>query len=231
MPKFDTPAQLFEVLSAPMGDLIASVGRSVAVAQEAIDRQSIDNFKIIYDEGNAALEEFRSLGYRPSWYHYREVEAELMVALTVSGETESSEQSTFRSRVVRLYGAPVDASYGGKYNFDIKASSRIKFAVVPIPPPEGAAEMLFAPDLMDKNVGEAREVLSELGIQLAFAEGTTQITEGSEIEGQQPLPGHIFDGWIYFSSNAEITSSVVPPQNRGSAIFTSVCRLRVRDRI
>lgn len=194
MPKFDTPSDVFEVLSAPMGDLISSVGRSVAEAQQAIDHQSIENFKAIYEEGEEALSELAQLGYRPNWYHFPEVNAEITVALTVSGTSESQSSSTsgaLQSSSYRIFGAPIDATYKGRFDYDLRASSRVKFKIIPIPPPGAAEEMQIAPSVVGKSVAEARVILEDLQITFAFEASTTTVTDASEISEQLPSAGGI----------------------------------------
>ena len=86
-----------EALSVPFGDLIASVGRGVADAQREMDFASFALLQEIYrDEG--PLRELQRIGYRPNWYHIPEVEGELQVALTISGEETRSASSSAATR-------------------------------------------------------------------------------------------------------------------------------------
>lgn len=169
MPSFQDPRALLETLSAPLGEIIASVGRGVADAQRSLDAQTIENFQSIYADGDvAAFEALRSIGYRPTWYHIPEVTAELNIALSVSGAVESQPSGGAASAPLtprlRVYAAPVDAGYTSKYNYDLKASSSVKFRIVPVPPSPAAEALRVVPALVGLPWSAARALLAQLDV-------------------------------------------------------------------
>jgi len=177
---FDSPARLLDTLSAPLGDLIASVGRGIADAQRALDAQTIENFKDIHSSGSDAFKALRELGYQPTWYQIPEATAEISIALTLSGEASSvpGQPSSMMPNVSRLrvYGAPVDAGYASRYNYEVRASSTLKFRIVPVPPSTQASGMKIVPNVVGKSYKEARELLEQLGIGYAAEETATDET-------------------------------------------------------
>ena len=193
---FRSSLQTMEALSAPMGDLIASVGRSIAEAQRALDLQSIENFLLIYREGGEVLQELREIGYQPTWYQIPEANAELVIALTVTGEGSDALVATggVRSRRMRIYGAPMNGGYTGRYNYEISATSKINFRVVPIPPPAPAEEMRVAPEVIGATIAAARTGLATAQIELLFAADTESIENEAVITAQQPAPGDVVSG-------------------------------------
>lgn len=158
--------ELLDVLSAPLGDLIASVGRGVADAQRALDAASMEALREIYGSDEEVLRGLQAIGYRPTWYHIPEAESEIQIALSVSG-TEATAPGggglTPRTSI-KLYAAPVDAGYTSRYNFSLTASSRLKFRVVPVPPSSAAEVIRVVPSLVGLQLGEARARLTLLGI-------------------------------------------------------------------
>lgn len=199
------PGDLEEVtrsLSAPLGDLIAAVGRGVAEAQQALDRQALETFKAVYNLGDASYSELRQIGYQPTWYRIPEVTAELYVSLSASGEERLRvggpaapavqpvlpEQAQGR---IQLYATPVDASYSNTYNYNLKASSLIKFRIVPVPPAPQAEGLQVVPDLVGMTYDEARAVLDQLRITHTLADAGYRAKGDEPVEAIEPKPGSL----------------------------------------
>ena len=177
-----------EALSVPFGDLIASVGRGVADAQREMDFASFALLQEIYrDEG--PLRELQRIGYRPNWYHIPEVEGELQIALTISGEEtrQASSSAVTRAAALRLYATPVDAGYTSRFGFTLQATSKIKFRIVPVPPSSAAEAIQVMPALVGLTRAEAAARLSLLGIDITLPAGADTAT----VATQQPAPGSI----------------------------------------
>lgn len=191
MPSFDD-SDLMDALSAPVGNLISSVGRSVAQAQLEMDRASITALQELYGSDEDIARMLQNLGYRPTWYHIPEVDTELTVALTVTGErTEQgggTPGATAARAPVKMYAAPVDATYTNKYGFELKASSRVRFKVVPVPPSVAAEQMLVVPQLVGMSLEDARRLLMQLNIPMA--EPSTD-DDAAVVEGQEPAAGSV----------------------------------------
>ena len=129
---------LLDVLSAPLGDLIASVGRGIADAQRALDSASMAALREIYGSNEDLFRELQAIGYRPTWYHIPEAEGDIQIALSVTGaETATPGAGSVSTRAkIKLYAAPVDAGYSSRYNFAVTASSRAE-----VPRRAGAAKL------------------------------------------------------------------------------------------
>lgn len=179
----DDPLRYLQALSAPMGDLIASVGRGVAEAQQALDMGSLGALLQIYgdpDTTDETLALLREIDYRPTFYAIPEVTSELSVALTITGQASStaplasaSTASTSLASAApaaaaiaarsdlapRLFVAPVDASYQNRYGFDLRATSSIKFKIVPVPPPTQVEQLRVVPNLVDRTFSQTRTLL------------------------------------------------------------------------
>jgi len=106
-------------LAVPLGDLIASIGRSVADAQLMIDSRVLEHFSAIYDQGVDAFEPLRAIRYQPTWYQIAEASAQLSVVLSVTGSD--------------VQAAPVDANYQSRFNYRRESASSLKFRIVPVP--------------------------------------------------------------------------------------------------
>ena len=187
---------LTDALSAPIGDLIASVGQSMADAQRDLDAATIENFKTIHKEGEHAFNALREIGYQPTWYQIPEVSAEVNMALTVSGTNEetgkkgtSATQSKGR---IRLYGMPVDATFTNKYGFEYQAASKINFRIVPIPPSAEAEGMKVAPRIIGLSYEMAEQRLQELSINYRLHDDSPQKPKPTAlIKSQSVEPGEI----------------------------------------
>lgn len=155
-----------EALSAPLGELISSVGRGVAEAQRELDAATIERIRELYASDEDLAVELQRIGYRPTWYHIPEAEAEIAVALSITSE----ERSEGRPRL-KMYGAPLDASYTNRFSYSLTAQSRLKFRVVPVPPSPQAEALVVVPAVVGKTVAEARALLSAIGVPHRFPDG------------------------------------------------------------
>jgi hypothetical protein len=128
-----------DALDAPLGQLIAAIGRSVADAQRTLDGRAIEHFGAIYDQSSSAFEPLRAIGYQPTWYQIREASAEIRLAISLGRAQGGPGADPARPR--ELHGAPVDAGYQSRFNYRRDTASSLKFRIVPVPPP-AAAELL-----------------------------------------------------------------------------------------
>jgi len=183
------PKAVLDALSVPFGDLIASVGRGVADAQRAMDAASIAALQEVYSEPNGLYQELQRIGYRPNWYHIPEVEGEIQVALTVSGQdtrnTSSAASAPGPARAIKLYATPVDAGYASRFGFSLQATSSVKFRIVPVPPSSQAEAMQVMPALVGLTLAEARARLTLLGIAATLPNEADSVT----VATQEPSPG------------------------------------------
>lgn len=188
----DRPDQLIDTLSAPLGDLIAEVGRSVAEAQRAMDAATIENVRALATASPGDPQALlRQIGYQPTWYQIPEVTAELTVALTLSGSGESKGASPR----ARMLAAPVDATYASRFNYELKAASSVKFRIVPVPPSPAAERLRVAPVVVGLTFAAARERLGELDIRWAVADGQSP-EDATAVTAQQPAAGEFVTGAV-----------------------------------
>jgi hypothetical protein len=187
MATFQT-APLLDALSAPLGALIAAVGRGVAEAQREMDAASIAALQEIYASNQGLFLELQRIGYRPTWYHIPEVESDLQIALTVTGQETQGGAAATGSSPVRLYAAPVDAGYASRFNFSLQASSRVRFRIVPVPPSTAADTVRVVPALVGLTLGEARTRLLSLDIPATLPASTP---DTATVSAQTPAPGTV----------------------------------------
>lgn len=180
--------ELTEVLSAPLGDLIASVGRGVAQAQESMNAQALDGFRALQQGDSERLRDLQTLGYQPTWYRIPEVEAEMVMSLSISGKS-----SRRASGEATLYATPVDANFVNKFGYDLQASSKLNFRIVPVPPPPNSQEVRFVPSLEGKTFRQAQELLgaAELTWVAELDDGSpaTEALESDLVRTVEPAAG------------------------------------------
>lgn len=207
MARADDLAEITRALSAPLGELIAAVGRGVAEAQWALDQHTVDTFKAVYGGDEAAYKELRQLGYQPTWYRIPEVAAEIYVTLSASGEERlglgagasaanvpslpDGETSPGR---IQLYATPVDASYSNTYDYQLRACSQLKFRIVPVPASGQADGMKVVPKLDGMQYQAAQALLTQLGIPYQLADPYYEPQGHEKITDTAPKAGSILPG-------------------------------------
>lgn len=196
-----------DIGSAPLGDLIASVGRGVAEAQAALDAGSLQQTFDLYDQTDDVQKVLRDTGYRPTFYTIPETEGELKLSLTITGREAVrpspaktqiadaagvvSNAATFSrrnlSKTVNIYAAPVDGKYQNSYNFSSQISATVKFKIVAVPPSSAAEAARVVPDLTGMFVQDAQTLVDsfDLGLDPGEASPLSQIT------AQDLTPGNI----------------------------------------
>lgn len=183
-----------DALAAPLGDLIAAVGRGLSEAQESLDLGTAETLKRLYDGKDANMELLRRLGYQPTWYRIPELNAEITVSLSIGNQATQSGQGPVASAGasppgIRLYVAPLDANYTNRYEYDLQAASVIKFRIVPVPPSTQAAEMKVVPRLERVAWKDASRRLAQLGIP--FEVPSPPPRDDELVLGSEPGPGEL----------------------------------------
>jgi hypothetical protein len=182
--------QFSELLSGPLGELIASIGRGVGEAQAALDegslRQTLELYKIeseqeIKDkEKDASVEEIaiireetrlmqliRSIGYQPTFYVIPETEVEAKISLNLDiNNNQSTEQlRPYQIAKYRANATPLNANNVNQYNLNANAAATLKFKIVPVPSPSGVSEMRIMPMLVGREYNEVtRELIDSIGL-------------------------------------------------------------------
>lgn len=222
------PANLIhDVVAAPLGDVIASVGAGVAAAQHALDEASLAAVLDLYTESdNERIRLLQAIGYRPTFYALPETTGEVRVSLKLgngsAGTTgrgvrppainpTTSETSIVPARLglnllpAKLYATPVDAGYANQYGYTADVSATLTFKIVPIPPPQGADELRLVPDVTGRRADAAGAALEALGlmVRLVDADGAAIADAGDLVVSAQVPPGGVIS-----SIGAEVVLTV-----------------------
>ncbi len=204
-----------DVMAAPIGDIIASVGQGVAQAQEALDRASLAQVLAIYHDGDSEeLRLLQEIGYQPTFYALPDTTGEIQVALSISGQNNTAStaapatQPAVRSKALSLaerflprlpaakvYAAPVNADLTNRYGFQASAAAKIQFRIVPVPAPGRASEIRVVPALVGKLLEEAETLAARFALEVLAVdkngEPLTAPPANKKITGQVPEAGEI----------------------------------------
>jgi len=196
-------AQFSELLSSPLGDFIAAIGRGVGEAQAALDQGSLQAVLDIYNiddfenseitaEQAKLLEIIRSIGYQPTFYTIPETECEAQVSLALSITNQDSKGSNLENKgKSKIYATPINAGNVNKFGLTANASAKIKFKIVAVPPPAGLDEMRIVPNLINKvYTPELQALLESIGLILTIlpADVEYNTVKKYRIESQFPAP-------------------------------------------
>jgi hypothetical protein len=196
MAKPTSPNDVSDTLAAPLGDLIAAVGRGLAEAQQALDLATVETIKALQAGQSASLDVLRQLGYQPTWYRIPELHAEITLSLSIGSSTTTSGTGSADAQGqggqtgpgrIRLYGSTMDASYTNRYDYDLNAASVIKFRIVPVPPSTAAADLKVVPRLDRMLFKDARARLVSLGIP--FDVPAPPPRDDEVVQGTDPAAG------------------------------------------
>lgn len=179
-----------EIMAAPLGELISSIGKSVGEAQAALDAGSLAQTLEIYNSENKdeVLNMLKSIGYQPTFYVLPETEVEAQVSFAIaSNSTNSPSMSNDISRS-KIYATPMNAGNSNRFNLDVNAMAKLKFKIVPVPPPDGVSGLRIVPSLIEKSIAEAVKILNTLGLAYQLPAGILE-TSNTIIATQTPAPG------------------------------------------
>ncbi|MEH6565912.1 MAG: hypothetical protein V7756_11355 [Halopseudomonas sp.] len=202
-----------DVMAAPIGDIIASVGQGVAQAQEALDRASLAQILAIYHESDSdELKLLQEIGYQPTFYALPETTGEIQVALSISGQNNSAapapastaasskalslaERFLPRLPAARVYAAPVNADLTNRYGFQATAAAKIQFKIVPVPAPGRASEIRVVPGLTGKLLEEAEALAARFALEVLAVDKNGEPLPSppvnKKIAAQTPAAGEI----------------------------------------
>lgn len=155
-----------DIGAAPLGDLIASVGRGIAEAQAALDASSLEQCLALYTEQDDLTRIMRETGYRPTFYTIPETEGELTLSLTITGNQAAAKTDLVRRAATapRIYAAPVDGSYQNSYSFSSTVAAKVKFRIVAVPPPSGVEMARVVPTFIGLTLTEAKNLAAEFDL-------------------------------------------------------------------
>ncbi|AUC76452.1 hypothetical protein [Olleya sp. Bg11-27] len=197
--------QFSEILSGPLGELIASIGRGVGEAQAALDegslRQTLELYKIesqqdiegqegatsdeeavIINEERRLMQLIRSIGYQPTFYVIPETEVEAKVSLNmdITNNQSTNLQQPYQRSKYRANVTPLNANNINQYNLNANAAATLKFKIVPVPAPSGVAEKRIMPNLIDREYNEVtRELIESIGLNYKLDEVSGNLLEAN----------------------------------------------------
>jgi PASTA domain len=190
-----------DVLATPLGELISSIGAGVAEAQASLDAGSLAQTLAIYNSENKdqLTTLMREVGYQPTFYALpeTEVEAQISISLAVSDTYTANGAGLPQTNNIsktKIYATPGNASINNRYNLNVNAFSKIKFKIVPVPPPGESADIRVVPNLIGLTEAEAGIITTQLGLKYAIVPPIPAITPpatATTISAQTPAPGTI----------------------------------------
>ncbi|AEH61299.1 conserved hypothetical protein [Methanosalsum zhilinae DSM 4017] len=123
------------MLVSPLATILSEVGRSIAVTQRELDRNSINTqIELSSDEV------LKNYDLDATWYHIPEVDLELKMALTMKYEEERDSKNQLRGYRRVLSAAPLNASYVSTNSYAVEGSSVLKARIISIPPSSSKVE-------------------------------------------------------------------------------------------
>ena len=187
-----------ELLSSPLGELIASIGKGVGEAQAALDegslRQTLELYKLedvqklndrladaSAEERQEIVEEsrlaqlIRSVGYQPTFYAIPETEIEAKVSLNmnIQSNTPSINRKPHKLAKYRANVTPLNANNINQYNLNANAAATLKFKIVPVPPPSGVPEKRIMPNLIGREYNdETIAIIESIGLNYKLDEAS-----------------------------------------------------------
>jgi hypothetical protein len=137
-------AEVAELLSVPLEQLVTALGRGIGEAQSALDLHSIDIQRRIDEDPVLA-----QYGLQATWYQIPSTQLELKVAVVAQEPPRPPQAPTGppielvagveRPALPRLWAQPVNARYRNQFGYDVSAASTVSLTVVPVPPPNQAS--------------------------------------------------------------------------------------------
>ncbi|OKY78701.1 MAG: hypothetical protein BTN85_1198 [Candidatus Methanohalarchaeum thermophilum] len=121
-----------EMISRPLKEIIREIAIAVAEGQESLDRRSIETQKEI---DRAIREGEIDHDLDAAWLRFSDVDVDLNVAFSLEGKKEIDRKGKGRSLYrLRIGAAPINPSITETTEYDLEASSKVKFNIVPVPP-------------------------------------------------------------------------------------------------
>ncbi|WP_157773345.1 PASTA domain-containing protein [Brachybacterium vulturis] len=208
MSEFDP---IHDVVAAPLGDVIASVGAGVAAAQHSLDEGSLAAVLDLYTESDdERLQLLQAIGYRPTFYALPETTGEVKVSMRLGSGAAGSDGTAVKPAPVTrsntsvvparlglnllpatLYATPVDAGYANRYGYSANISATLTFTIRPVPAPQGADELRVVPEVVGRTVAEARTALQALGLaaRIVDADGASVAAAADDAAVLSQEPG------------------------------------------
>lgn len=177
-------------LAAPLGSVIAAVGRGVADAQQALDAASLAQTVAIFEaQGSQGEALLREIGYRPTFYVLPETTCEVQLSMRIGGSggpdgsAATGEPGALAS--ARTYVTPVDAGFANRYGFQVQAAAKLSFKIVPVPPPAALDDLRPMPDVTGQLAEAAIPALEALDLVVRVLDSGGNALEAQAAAGRK----------------------------------------------
>lgn len=146
----ETVSVTTQLLQAPLPSIVEQLGVSIARAQFALDRNSVEMAKELADTAVEFGDEEYSLlalGFVPSFYAFTEATVEARLSFSMTETTEFSVKAGVKVGVnvgVVMAAASVDIGYARKFSVSAEGQSSLAARLVSLPPPEPLLEIIRA---------------------------------------------------------------------------------------
>lgn len=131
-----------QLVSAPLPQIVESLGKSIAQAQAALDLNSINLAKELVDtKVEIAGEAFSllALGFAPAFYAFTEATVEAKLSFSMQEETETSVNvgvTAGGGAGFVMFAASVEVGYARKFQVSSEGTSSLAARLVSLPPPD-----------------------------------------------------------------------------------------------
>ncbi len=136
------------LVTAPLPQIIEKLGASIAEAQFALDKNSVEVAKLMSEtevEIGGDTYNLLSLGFQPSFYSFTEATVEAKLSFTMTESTEKSVAIGVQVGVnykVFMAAASIDVAYARKFSVSQEGASSIAARLVSLPPPDVFNQLL-----------------------------------------------------------------------------------------
>jgi hypothetical protein len=145
-----------ELLNVPFPEMVYKLACAIAESQFKLDLFSCQVAKIMGDPNKATVElpdltdatgnstiktSLIGAGFQPTFYQFTETIIEVKMTITCATSHESSVSTSAKGGFL-LFSASVNASYTGKYSYNVEGSSLLRTKLLPAPPNTFMQKML-----------------------------------------------------------------------------------------
>ncbi len=152
----DPLAGAVEVFAAPIENLIIALGQGISLAQQALDKNSIQSQQTI--DADPVLSQY---GLQATWYQFPSVTMELKLSLSISQDQSSTPPSSVIAlpgttlNSMRIVAQPLSASFQTHFSYDAQAASQVNVTIAPVPAPKVAGSIATPPLMLPDRVQAA----------------------------------------------------------------------------
>ena len=191
-----------------MGDVISSVGRGIAEAQQALDMSAIMTQQQINKD-----EDLLAWGLSAHWYTIPEATVNLKMSYQMSNERVEEGSVKAESAAVgaitkrRLMISPVNAKFTNTFKVNESLQSEVTLKFLPIPAPTRWTEQITVPDFSGMTLADAKESIRANGLKLGDVKLADEVTEADGVVVSQLPPA---DSRVWLADKVNILLGIPP---------------------